>query len=43
MPGEWVSRRVRCHASLGDQGLQLIRDFSYPGGFADICGPEIGG
>ena len=35
-------RRVRCRGSLGEQGLWLIGDFSYPSGVADFCGPGVG-
>jgi len=35
-------RRVRCRESLCDQGLHLIRDFSYPSSVADFCGPGVG-
>ena len=37
-----LMRRVRCRGSLGEQGLWLIRDFSYPSGVADFCGPGVG-
>ena len=37
----FVLRRVRCRESLGDQGLQLTRDLSYPSSFADFCGPRV--
>ena len=36
-----ILRRVRCRESLGDQGLQLTRDLSYPSSFADFCGPSV--
>ncbi len=38
-----VLRRVRCRESLGDQGLQLTRDFSYPRSIADFCGSAMCG
>ncbi len=38
-----IKRRVRCRESLGDQGLQLTRDFSYPRSIADFCGSAMCG
>ena len=33
---------MRCRGFLGEQGLQLIRDFSYPIGVADFRGSGVG-
>ena len=42
MWGSTPLRRVRCRGSLGEQVLWLMRDFSYPSGVADFCGPGVG-